>query len=339
MNAETAFVLRPMRLVALLDTAFRLYRRNFWTLIGIVALLQIPISLLTIAPQGFMLEAASSMQYGDLSPMYFLGLGLSLVTGILQFFLVSGVATAALTRCIVSSYLGQKIGIAESFRQARPIMGRFIGVLFLTGLLILGLYIWTLVPCVGWVSGIGMLLAVAMAVIPMTAPVIVVENTGVRETLSRTWDLLRRRFWWIIGLAGALYLLNLVLAGPSIFVSLFFSSFSGINNAFEQNMMASIGQILAGILVAVLYLPLQITVFVLAYFDLRARTEGLDLFVNNAETVSPEEVALMPKIKLATSVITGREFGYFVILSLGFGLVYAVLVGIVFGVIALFSGL
>lgn len=40
--------LRPMRLVELLDAAFRLYRRNFWTFVGIMALMQVPISLLTL---------------------------------------------------------------------------------------------------------------------------------------------------------------------------------------------------------------------------------------------------------------------------------------------------
>jgi hypothetical protein len=332
MNAETAFVLRPMRMMELLDAAFRLYRRNFWTLVGIAAMIQVPISLLGLAPQWFMLESANSPDPLTLS--YFLGLGLTIILGVLQFFLVSGVAAIAMTRCIISNYMGQKIGIAESFQQSVAVMRRFAGTLALAILMILGLYIWFLVPCAGWFSGLGMLLTVSAAIVPMAAPVITVEQTGVSETLSRTWDLVRRRFWWVLGLAGVLYLLNLVLAGPSLLVSVFFESFPSLSNTFDATTVALVGQTLVAMLLGILYLPLQISVFALAYFDLRVRTEGLDLFVNNVEAVTPEQVALMPRVKYETSTITGREFGYFIIISLGFALLYVALVAIVFAVFA-----
>ncbi len=333
MNAETAFVLRPMRMMELLDSAFRLYRRNFWTLVGIAAMIQAPISLLGLAPQWFIMEAGTSAD--PLSLSYLLGMGLTIILGILQFFLVSGMATIVMTRCVVSNYMGQKIGIAEAFQQSAPVMGRFVGALVLAALLIFGLYIWFLVPCVGWFSGLGMVLTVSAAIVPMAAPVMAVEQTGASETLSRTWDLVRRRFWWVLGLAGMLYLLNLVLAGPSMLASVFFESFSGLSSSLDSSMVTLVGQTLIGMLLGILYLPLQVAVFALAYFDLRTRTEGLDLFVNSTESVTPEQVALMPKIKHETSTITGREFGYFIIISLAFALLYVVLVAIVFAVFAL----
>jgi hypothetical protein len=333
MTAETAFVLRPMRMMELLDAAFRLYRRNFWTLVGIAAMIQVPISLLGLAPQWFMLEAANSPN--PLTLAYFLGLGLTVILGVLQFFLISGVATIAMTRCIVSNYMGQKIGIAESFQQSVPVMRRFAGTLALAILMIIGLYIWFLVPCAGWFSGLGMLLTVSAAIVPMAAPVMSVEQTGVSETLSRTWDLVRRRFWWVLGLAAVLYLLNLVLAGPSLLVSVFLESFSSLSNTFDATTVALVGQTLVGMLLGILYLPLQISVFALAYFDLRVRTEGLDLFVNNVEAVTPEQVALMPRVKYETSTLTGREFGYFIIISLAFVLLYVALMAVIFAVFAL----
>lgn len=108
MTAETTSVLRPMRLVELLDAAFRLYRRNFWTFVGIIALVQIPVSSFSLAPSMLMLQGIDATDMSQLSIEYFLGLGLTFVLGLVQFILISGVATLALTRAIIAAYLGRK---------------------------------------------------------------------------------------------------------------------------------------------------------------------------------------------------------------------------------------
>lgn len=341
MTAETASVLRPMRVVELLDAAFRLYRRNFWTFVGIMALVQIPVSLLSMAPSMLMLQGIDATDMSQLSIEYFLGLGLTFVLALVQFLLISGVATLALTRAIISTYLGEKIGVLESFQKTWPLLGRFLIVLVLIGLITVGLYIWTLVPCIGWLSGPGILLTVAMAITPFAAPIVILENHGATATISRVWDLVRRRFWWLIGLMSILYLFNLALVGPAALFSVFSTSASesifGFTSMADRTLISTIVQTLVGVLASVLYLPLQFTVIVLAYFDIRARTEGIDLFFNAAQgegqPLGMAQIAEMPMVSYSTQTVTGTEIGYFIILTLVVILLYALL----FGAILLFS--
>ncbi|MDX9991083.1 MAG: hypothetical protein RBS68_03435 [Anaerolineales bacterium] len=342
MPIDSGFVLRPLRLVELLDAAFRLYRRNFWVYVGIVALVQIPVSLFSLLPTGLMTQSLGQLG-GEAFPLaYFGSMGLTLVLIILQFFLISGLATLALTQALVSAMLGQKIGVIEAYRQARPRLGRFLLTLFLIGLLTVGLYFWMLIPCVGWFSGLGMLMLVMTAMMPFAAPVVLLEPCSASEAISRTWDLIRRRFWWVLGLAGVLYLLNLVLAGPAALFNLFASSFSetifGITDTANLVIISTIIQTLSGVLASILYLPLQFAVIVLAYFDLRVRTEGIDLFIQaNADENQPLRVAQlaeMPTVKFGKQLLTGTEIGYFVLLTLGVFVLYALLFG---GVMLLFA--
>ncbi len=341
MAAETTSELRPMRLVELLDAAFRLYRRNFWTFVGIIALVQIPVSSLSLAPSMLMLQGIDSTDMSQLSIEYFLGLGLTFVLAFVQFILISGVATLALTRAILAAYLGEKIGVLESFQKTWPLLGRFLGVLVLIGLMTVGLYIWTLIPCVGWLSGPGILLTVAMAITPLAAPIVILENHDATATISRVWDLVRRRFWWLIGLMSILSLFNLVFVGPAALFSVFSTSASesifGFTSTADRTLISTIVQTLVGVFASILYLPLQFAVIVLAYFDIRARTEGIDLFFNAAQSegqpVGMAQIAEMPMVRYSTQTITGSEIGYFIILTLVVILLYAVL----FGAVLLFS--
>jgi hypothetical protein len=340
MTTETAFVLRPMRLVELLDAAFRLYRRNFWTLIGVAALVTIPGSLLALLPQGLMIDSIDSLRPGSIPFGYYLSLGLSFFVGIFQFFLSSGLGALALTRALAAGYLGEKPGVFDTFRQILPALGRYLLVILLCGLMLIGFYIWLLIPCLGWFSGLGILLTLSMAILPFSAPVVLLENESSSQAISRTWDLIRRRFWWVIGLMGVLYLLNLALAGPSVLLTSISDMMGDLPSVGNQTLMNTIVQLFIGTLVNILYMPLQFAVVLLAYFDLRARTEGIDLLLNAGEgenqPVGLNSIAQLPRVSFSTQLVTGSEIGYFVILTLGGFLAYAVLVGIV---VLIFMGL
>ena len=333
---EPVFNLRPMRLVALLDAAFRLYRRHFLTLVGIIALLQIPMSLLSVIPNLLILPVGNTFA-GDIPVTYWLGMGLSYVVLFVQYFLIGGVATLALTYAITAAFLGERVGIVDAYRRSWPFLMRFLLILLLAGLLIFGLFIWTLVPCVGWFSGPGLLLMISMVILPFSAPVVLLEkHAGLLDVLKRTWDLVRRRFWWVLGLAGVLYLLNLVLAGPAVLFAMgsVFASESFASELADSALLNTIVQSFISLLAVILYMPLQTGVVVLAYFDLRARTEGIDMFLNALadEGVKPDlvQIAEMPVVKHNEKLMTGTEIGYFVIITLVIVLLYVALVGLVF---------
>jgi hypothetical protein len=79
-----------------------------------------------------------------------------------------------------------------------------------------------------------------------------------------------------------------------------------------------------------LYLPLSLTAITLVYFDLRVRSEGLDLALQAAGESRPDVnivtlTATSPEPQ--GSLVTGNEVGYFAILTL----LYAALIGLFFG--------
>jgi hypothetical protein len=92
-----------------------------------------------------------------------------------------------------------------------------------------------------------------------------------------------------------------------------------------------------------LYLPLQLTAMTVVYFDLRVRSEGLDLALQAAAASGEETniVALAGTSPQPTSsLVTGTDVGQFVLLSLAGGAIYVVLVSIVAGItLALMSAL
>lgn len=338
MSSETIPHLRPLRLVEILDQAVRLYRRNFWKFVGIIAVVQIPITVLTLLVSLPQLTTLSQLQnsgpvpsqyYGPediFGPEFYTTIGAGCLLGVVALVLVRGVATAALTRAIADHYLGQPVSFVDAYRKIGKSWMRLVGTVLLAGLINLLLLIWFLVPCIGWITGIGIFLFYGQAIIPLAIPVVVLEGQSGYATIRRGWDLARRRFWWVAGFVAVLYLFNqLVVGGPSYLISLLFQAAGdtlaesiGAANAF---VIQSISETLTSLFTSLLYLPLQLTCMTLLYFDLRVRTEGFDLALL-ADSAMSEEVdvdAIVEQAPPAESagLVTWSELGYFALLSLG----------------------
>jgi hypothetical protein len=332
----------------LLDQAIRLYRRNFLTFVGIVALVQAPMMLLQML--------ASLLAFGNLfdqissatppsdpaeifGPGYFIGIAGTVLLGIVGFLLVQGIAAAALARTAAESYLlGRSIGVIEAYSKIGRAWWSLIGALVLAGLLGLGLLIWFLVPCIGWLTGAGMLLFFWMVMVPLIAPVIVLEKQTAWSAIRRTWDLARHRFWWVLGFMFVLILFSqLIVSGPVYLVTVLFQILSGnpmtASDPGATFTIQTVVQSLVGLIFGLIYMPLQLGGVTLLYFDLRVRTEGFDLALQTAgDDRSQEKVevtditAQAPRSELTKFSITWREVGYFALISLiGVGL-YIILV-------------
>jgi hypothetical protein len=345
MTSSVHPTLRPLGLGELLDQAIRLYRKNFLTFIGIIAIVQVPLSIVQLATSLLAvqdlarLQDPSAMPLGDPSqaftPGFYTGMFGSVLVGILSFILVAGVATAALTRAIADRYLGQPADILGAYRKIGRAWGRLLGALVLAGLVGLVLFAWMLVPCVGWLTGSGMLAFFFLAVYPLIASVIVLEGRRAKHAWRRAWNLARRRFWWVVGFVAILYLFSqLVVSGPVALVTFALQMLTGTELAQDSpatflNLQTLI-QSLAGLILSLIYLPLQLTCITLLYFDLRVRTEGFDLALLTASaSAEAGEIAELPAVASPVQhekLVTRKELGYFALLSLG-----AVVVFIVFG--------
>jgi len=149
----------------------------------------------------------------------------------------------------------------------------------------------------------------------------------------------------VIGFVALIFLFNfIVVSGPNLIISAIFQGLilgaaraghSAVNLVTAEVIVQS----LLTLVFSLIYVPLQLIGFTLLYFDLRVRTEGLDLAMlsQDAAVTAPEAVVTgqAPPAE-HRGLITGRELGYFFLLSLGFFAIYVVLSG---GLLLLIGGL
>ena len=329
METQTPPVLRPLRLGELLDQAIRLYRRNFITFIGIIAVIYIPLMILQTASTALLtssigdLTTASQPEEIFTNYAYWGGMLSTLVVTFIQFILVQGIATGALTRAVADNYLGKQTGILDAYRGIKDSWISLLGALLVIILLFIALSIWWIaVPCIGWFTGLGMMAFLMSAVSPLVAPVVVLEKQSALAAIRRAWDLARRRFWPVLGTIFVLYLFSLLIVnGPAAIVNAILTQVvSSFGDVTTQLVITTIIQSLVSLVFVLLFYPLQMAAFTLIYFDLRVRTEGFDialLTMNASEPVDSAKVSQVPVPQSNERLITAPEMGNFAILTLG----------------------
>ncbi|MEW6030966.1 MAG: hypothetical protein ACOYZ8_13805 [Chloroflexota bacterium] len=350
MTTTSVPFIRPLSLAELLDQSISLYRRNFVVFIGIIALTYIPLGILQ-AGLSF-LTTASSISFlegntptGLPDARYFLGVLGSIVITILQLILVYGVATAALTRAVADNYTGQKIGVLSAYRNLGSSWSRLLGAILLVALIVIGFFIWTIIPCVGWFTGPGMLFFIALVVSPFVAPVVVLEKQRGFGAFRRAWDLGRGRFWWLIGFALVLWLFEQLLIAVPNWLLIFGAEFifRDVTDLQQQMILNNVITTVVALLTNLLFLPLNLVARTVVYFDLRVRSEGLDLALQAAAETDPEvNIVSLAETSPAPqgSFINGTDVGYFVLLTLGGGALYVLVVSLLGGIgMLLMSGL
>lgn len=346
MEAQALPTLRPLRLGELLDQAIRIYRRNFVTFIGIIALVYVPLMVLQTAATtilGTSLDDISRSNSTEeiLSNYAYWGGMLSTITvAFLQFIFVQGIATGALTRAVADNYLGKTTSILDAYRGIGKSWVSLLGALLLVGILGIAVFLWwVIVPCVGWFTGLGMLAYLSAAVSPMVAPVVVLEGRGAFDSVQRAWYLVRRRFWPVLGTIFVLYLFNLLIVnGPSAIVNFLLTTIlPSFGDATTQYIVTAVIQAMVAIVFILIYYPLQMTAFTLIYFDLRVRTEGFDLAL--LASGDAQQVLTTPVPQTNEKFMTGTDLGNFAILTLGAVGLYIFLFAFLFGGLFFLSSL
>jgi hypothetical protein len=336
--------LRPLTLGQILDRTMRLYRQQFLTFVGIIAVMLVPVTavqiILTLVNVPSLFEAMEQIQdpsiAGDpmamfASQMAASGIGTNLLFVALSFILVQGIATAALVHAIGNSYLGRPVDILSSYGQLSGSWLRLLGALILWAILYFGILIFTLVPCVGWLMGPGVIVFFVYVIQPLIPATVVIEGQGGLDAIRRVWDLARRRFWWTLGFMIVLGIFAyILLIGPAALANWLLTL--GLDTILPDADPVTLYGVQTGIsqlvtmLMQLLYLPIQLTAVTLMYFDLRVRTEGFDLAMmatsDRVETETEGETSpVMPPAPAPASdgLITGTEAAYFFGISIGAG--------------------
>lgn len=341
MTESSIPLIRPMTLGEQLDQAFRLYRRNFLSSLGIAALIYIPFSPITA-----LLSYASTTAIanrvapaGFLPIQYWLSVIGLMIVSLSQFIVVCTV----LSRSIASNYAGQPIGVLDSFRQLGKAWPRLPGILAAYFLLVIAIIIWTLIPCVGWLTGVGAIIYLGLAFLPLLAPIIALEQKDALASFRRTWELARHRFWWLLGFSLLLSLLSwFIINGPVAIVSTVLNMFLEVQiTSGEQAVWTVIIQSLIQVIGSILYLPLQAGAMTVVYFDIRVRFEGLDLALQAAsDSISETNLLTLAEASPApvSEIITKQDAVNFFLLTLAFIALYFLLIALFVGLF-IFIGL
>jgi len=274
----------PMTVGQILDQTFRLYKRNFLRFVAIVAVVQVPlalISMLLLVPvatnAGFQQQQAGipgsaewmvSDDYGQAGntvsdpdlPFGAIFLG-GFVAGLI-WWLAATLSNAALIKSVSESYLGREATVGEAYRFVLPKLWRLLWAGIMVAVIVSIGFLLLIVP--------GVIFAIYFA---LTTQAIVVEDVSAKGGMSRSKELASGNkgkvcgllvlvtiigaiIGWIFGAAGEA--LGFLLPAQSEMTAMVISQSSSL-----------IGQVLAA--------PIGAAAMILLYYDLRIRKEGFDL--------------------------------------------------------------
>lgn len=295
----------------ILDQAFTLYRKDFLTLISVIAVVSVPVAIVQLA--GLILAGAQLQTFltsgGRIAPSFASAQTPLIITGVVLIGVATllgalggVVQTGALAIVLAERFRGREVSVRQAYGRAfarwRPLLAMAVvtGVIYaaLFGLIAIP-FIGTLFAALTGTSSLGsndalgaiivlsycglclllpVMLVVYLALYPrwMFAPqAIVVENLGGIAGLRRSWQLVRGTFLRVVGIYILMSILIGLLTSGPTYV---------LQIAVSLLPNFVVATILNQVIVAVITLlvqPLQFAILTLLYFDLRIRKEGYDL--------------------------------------------------------------
>ena len=258
-----ARVLKPLDLGQMIDAALGLYTKNAVALWKIVAVVVLPLQVIWVIASRLILGSVYIVN----GP---LGNGLHTTSGranginaLLEIAVVLGslLATGAVFKFQLDAYLGQPSSVNESFQFAFA-RHRVFSLLWLSVLTIVLTLAGLILLIVGAVW-IGVSLSVAI-------PVLFLEGTTGFAAVTRSFDLVRGRWWDTFGRLLILAVMLVVLYAITNAIG------SAIANSVSSPLVWLIVRAAVYSIGAILFSPFYAAVINVLYVDLRVRKEGLD---------------------------------------------------------------
>ena len=263
--------LRPLTVGEILDSSFRLYRRRFGALVGVCAVVVIPLALVQLVVNLSVQETTTVTRFGNSTFR-----STSVSSGTQLFLLLFGLlisglnitlAQGAAMRILSDHYLGTETSWSESLRYAFSRFSSLLWIVILSGL--------------AWIFGAffcfipGVYLYVSFAVV---MPVRLIEEERGRRALSRSRALIAGRWWPTFVTLLVVLLITTTLM--SVLTALLGGSTILATNTTNTTTSSTAIRVLTGLLTAgvnVVVTPISAAVATIIYFDLRIRKEGFDL--------------------------------------------------------------
>lgn len=260
--------LRPRRVGEILDAAIKLYFGNARVLMGSAAAIVVPVQLLS----GIVLMSAYNDGNDISSGFAGIGhtitpaeaharLGATAINTVTQW-VAGAFVLAACIKALSDAYLGESpTGVGSlrfGLRRLLPLLGL------------------TIVYTIGQLLGFVALIITGIWLYGMWSvrvPACVIERTGPFSSLSRSYGLVKGRWWPVAGVLIVSYLMVAII-GALISAGLIAAAVSNSNPSVQFAVTISV---LSGIISGVLLQPFSAAVVTVLYYDLRIRKEGYDL--------------------------------------------------------------
>ena len=240
----------PMTAGMVLDKAFRLYLQNFALMIGLSAILNIPLLAFTLIFGPGQIDA-TNVNIGAVL--------IGLLVFVLAMLVIVPLITGATTIAVSEFYLGNQVTAGSALSAAWGKAWMLLKTQFIVGLIVAVGLVLIIVPGILW--------ALSYALV---APVIMIEAlSSSSEVRRRSWELVR-------GGRGKVFLILLALLVIQWLIGVGVGIITLIGFGLGATNVAIINQVLSG-LISILLTPMSAIAVTLLYYDFRIRKEGFDL--------------------------------------------------------------
>jgi hypothetical protein len=178
---------RPLGIGEILSTALQLYRRHWRTLLGIAAVVVVPITLLHYL-LGDLVRTQGETTRNGVAETATWSVGIAGLVAALAGILMYLVLTGAITRAVAAEVAGQDPSVEQSYRFGFHRLGSVLLVSVLVGLATIAGLILFIIPGI-W---IGVRLAVSVEAL-------VVEGRRGTQAMGRSWELVGGHWWHAFG--------------------------------------------------------------------------------------------------------------------------------------------
>jgi hypothetical protein len=246
--------LQPRRFGEIFQAAFDIYKNNAQKLLLVVAIIVVPLSIVSYLIARVALaakktsETISGITIQTVEPRSWFIAVLAGILAIAIGLIITSLLTAATLRAAALATIGDPVDIEASYQYG---LKRFGSVLLVSVLIFLAVLVGFFLLFVGAIIA-GVLFSVAI-------PAVVVENRRGTEAMKRSWNLVKGQFWHVLG----------VILVANILAGIVVNILTAIGSA--NTILGLILNIIGEVITA----PFLALVTVVLYLDLRARLESL----------------------------------------------------------------
>ena len=244
----------PKRIGEILSAAFDIYRANAAKLLLLVALVVVPLTLVSVLVTNAIVDAGDidvrggELVVDDVGTSFLAALFAGAIGGLILV-LISAVLQAATVRAAAQATIGDPVDVEASYRYGFRRLGSVILISILVGLIVGAGFILLIIPGI-----------IFLVFLSCSIPSLIVENKRGTEALGRSWNLVSGQFWHALGV--------IVVAALIVGVVNAIIGAIGGDAWVVRWIFTAIAQIVTA--------PFAALVSVLLYLDLRARSESLN---------------------------------------------------------------